>query len=41
MQSYKKSRAEQKILLFFLPRPSKFANFIGKVTDYFFYDKEK
>ena len=31
-QSYEKSRAEQKILIFFMPRRSKFALFDGKVT---------
>ena len=31
MQSYEKSRAEQKILIFFMPRRSKFAIFDGKV----------
>jgi len=32
LQSYEKSRAEQKILIFFMPRRSKFAIFDGKVT---------
>jgi len=32
LQSYEKSRAEQKILIFFMPRQSKFAIFDGKVT---------
>ena len=31
-QSYEKSRAEQKILIFFMPRRSKFAISDGKVT---------
>ena len=31
-QSYEKSRAEQKILIFFMPRHRKFAIFDGKVT---------
>jgi hypothetical protein len=32
MQSYEKSRTEQKILIFFMPRQSKFAISDGKVT---------
>ena len=32
LQSYEKSSTEQKILFFFMPRRSNFANFIGNVT---------
>jgi hypothetical protein len=32
LQSYKKSRAKQRNSFLFLPRRSKFANFIGRVT---------